>query len=730
MRKLTVLLCMAVTFVLAATLVACGGGTASSAGSASTSSAGSASSASASATSGPTDEEQAVHMQAITGEGIVNTFIAEKFCDHKVTNEEEATSCVKEMIGRIGGNETTELEINSVRPNEDGMTVVTFTQRAGEMMVFGSTVKLVIDKDDNPIALVSSIIPDVQIRDIEEWAIDAAGAEQVVMNQLAAQGASDSLVEGATMRAIVPIPGTQARYACVWIVYTFQPDSDEQPVFTAHYVLAEGAYMYSIPVSGVDDLDAVAGQSAKASFDFDAYEPAEMSVTIQAADGTSQEVSVPVLKDAATGKTYLADAKRKILCADYASYMYGNELKPTEVQDGADPVDASTYYAYARVWDYYDSVGWTGPDGDGTPSLMLMNYVDTNGKPIENAAYYLKEDGFQVFFFTREPDFGKCLDVLGHEFTHCVTGTTMTANLYKNDAGAINEGMSDIMGNIIEMRLDGDAGAWTIAEGIGEPGRNMADPHECAQPEFAFDAYYAPRPPVPTGLNDMGGAHTNSSLISIVSYKLDKAGMTPKEQSYFWLNVALVMSPQTDYPMLAEMLPWVMEQVGYGQYVEPLKAAIEEAKFTATEDPGTIAEGCGSATFDFADVKEAADSGQVSIGFYKVPDANPMKRAETWPVAGTTVAKANLPAGDYYVVVSLGGGAGNMDNVRKCMVLGESGWTYIGDDHKDVKAIKAASKPVTIEAGKTLEISNDGFGPVATEALKAIDQALAEQAGA
>ncbi len=711
---------------LAATLAACGGNSATS----SSASSASASASAVSASSGPTEEEQAVQMQALTGEGIVNTFITEKFCDHKVTNEKEAEACVKDMIDRIGGDQTTEFELTSIRPNEDGMTVITFTQRAGEMMVFGSTVKLVLDKDDNPIALVASILPDVQIRDIEEWAVDAAGAEKAVMSKLESEGASDSLVEGATMRAIVPIPGLKEHYACVWVVFTFQPDSDDHQAYTAHYVAADGAYLYSIPVSGVDDLDAVAGQSAKASFDFDAYEQAEMNVTVQAVDGTSKEVTVPVLKDPATGKTYLADAKRKILCADYAAFMYGKELVPTEVQGGANPVDANSYNTYIRTWDYYDSVGWTGPDGDGTPTLLLMNYVDAEGNPIKNAIYYCKQDGFQVFAITREPDFGNCLDVLGHEFTHCVTSTTMTANLYANDTGAINESFSDVMGNIIEMRLDGDAGAWTIAEGIGEIGRNMADPHECAQPEFAFDTYYAPHPPVATGINDMGGVHTNSSLLNIVSYKLDKAGMSPREQGYYWLNVALVMSPQTDYPMLAKMLPWVMEQLGYSQYIEPLKAAIEEAKFTVTEDPGTVVEGCGSATFDFADVKDAADSGQVCIGFYKAPDANPMARAESWPVAGETVAKANLPAGDYYVVVSLGGGAGNMDNVRKCMVLGESGWTYVGDNHKDVAAIKGAGKPVTIEAGKTLEIPKDNFGSLATEQLKEIEKALAEQASA
>lgn len=690
------------------------------------------SSASASASSVLTEEEQAIQLAAVLGENnvFVNTFITEKFCDHKVTNEEEAEACVKKMIDRIGGDKTTELELKSVRPNEDGMTVVTFTQRTGQMMVFGSTVKLIIDKDDNPIALVGSIIPDLQVRDIEEWAVDAAGAEQVVINQLEAQGATDTLVEGATMRAIVPLPGVKDRYACVWVVFTFQADSNERQPYTAHYVFADGEYLQSIPVSGVDDLDAVAGLSAKATFDFDAYEPAEMNVTLQGDDGTAIEVSIPVLKDTATGKTYLTDAKRKILCADYAARTYGSELRPTEVQDGVDPVHASSFYTFTRVWDYYDSIGWTGPDGKGTPSLLLMDYVDAAGNPITNACYDKLDDGFQVFAFTHEADFGKCLDVVGHEFTHCVTGTTMTCIIYANDPGAINEGMSDVMGNIIETRLIGDAGAWTLGEALGPNWivRHMADPHEYAQPEFAFDTFYAPHPPVATGLNDMGGVHTNSSLLSIVSYKLDRAGMTPREQSYFWLNTALVMSPQTDYPMLAKMLPWVMEQLGYSPYIDALKAAIEEARFTATVDPGTIADGCGSVTFDFADIKEAVDSGQVCIGFYKAPDANPLMRAETWPVAGMTVARANLPADDYYVVATVGGGAGNINNIRRCMALGESGWTFIGDNHKDVEAIKAAGKPVTVEAGKILEIPNDGFGPLATEQLKDIEMALAEQA--
>ena len=53
----------------------------------------------------------------------------------------------------------------------------------------------------------------------------------------------------------------------------------------------------------------------------------------------------------------------------------------------------------------------------------------------------------------------------------------MTTNLYMNEPGAINEGMSDILGNLTEMALDGDAGAWILRENAVEGSmRSMANP--------------------------------------------------------------------------------------------------------------------------------------------------------------------------------------------------------------------------------------------------------------
>ena len=726
MRKLVGISRVATTLALAVVLGACGGNGVDS-GSESASESASAASDAASQ-SAAADESAAAYYQATNDDGFVNTLIGERVGEGKVTNEDEAKECLMGAMGRLGGDETIELVTDSAIQSEDETIVYTFTQQAGGVLVSGSSVKLTVDKEGTPVGIVSSIVPGINAEPISEWAVDAAGAEKVVMDQMKALGSMATLVEGATEKVIISDPALGGENVCAWVVYTFQPDAEhEDGIYAANYVNAKGEYMYSMPVSGLGDPDAEAGQSAKNRFDFDAYEPGEASVTIRHVDGATEEVTVPVLKDAAAGKTYLADAKRKILCADVAAYCYNDELVPTETQNGVDPIDAYEYYTFIRVWDFFDSIGWTGPDGYGTPTLLLLNFVDPLGEPIDNAGYLCKSDGFQVFGFTRVSNYGECVDIVGHEFAHCLTHTTMAGKENKGDPGAINEGFSDIMGNIVEMKLDGDAGAWTLGEGLGPDHimRSMVSPRDYAQPAFAFDTYYASKPPVATGMNDKGGAHTNSSLVAVLSYKLDQAGMPIDDQGNFWTNVALAMSPETDYPMLAELLPWVMERMGYDQYVEPLKAAIDEAKLSVVEDPGTVLEGCGVVTFDFADVKELSDNGLVCLVLLRASDASIEKRAETWPVAGTTVAKANMPAGEYLAVVQVGDENGTL---KQFMAYGEDGWVLL--DGKDPETIKAASKVMTVEEGKTLEIPTDGFKSVATEAFSTVEQMLQELAGA
>lgn len=116
--------------------------------------------------------------------------------------------------------------------------------------------------------------------------------------------------------------------------------------------------------------------------------------------------------------------------------------------------------------------------------------------------------------------------------------------------------MSDILGNIAEMALDGDEGAWTIGEKAGgDKWRSMSDPTTDHQPECRWGIYYEPDAPEATSMNDNGGVHGNSSLLNIVSYKLGKAGMGVEDPAYFWMNVALAMVPTIDFAQMAELLP-------------------------------------------------------------------------------------------------------------------------------------------------------------------------------
>lgn len=158
--------------------------------------------------------------------------------------------------------------------------------------------------------------------------------------------------------------------------------------------------------------------------------------TVTKHDGTAVEVTVPTLTNPETGDVILADGKRKILCLDYADFEFKETISPRIETEGrfADN-EVLVYDTFIKAWDYFDAIGWTGPDGDGTPTALLMDLVDESGDVEHNAYYGGLKWGFQSFAFNRDEPDGECHDIIGHEFTHCITCTLMTTSLYANDMG-------------------------------------------------------------------------------------------------------------------------------------------------------------------------------------------------------------------------------------------------------------------------------------------------------
>ncbi|MBR3245949.1 MAG: M4 family metallopeptidase [Parasporobacterium sp.] len=596
---------------------------------------------------GKTLKEIKLDQDAFTGKGSVTKFIGEPFYDGKIQTDEDAYEAVSSVLEEIGGDESTQLQLKSSQPTEDGITYYIFSQVADLIDVYGSAVKLIVNKDQEAIGLVSTIVPNLTVEKDQNWEISAAEAEEIVKKKVESE-AGMNVVPGITEEAVVPISPGAKYYGYCWVVYTNNPNPDTHAPYFAHYVAIDGSYLYNVSVSGPGNKEALSGATASFAFDSSEYEPSEWKGTVTKHDGTQEELTVPVLIDKTNGETILGDAKRKVLCADYADFNYNNTLTPRASKDNAFAGNELLIYkAFLDVYDMYDEVGWSGPDGEGTPALLEMDMVDQDGEVIQNAYYSGSAQGFKTFLFNRlDPD-GECYDIIAHEFSHCLTETAMTYSLYENEQGAINEGMSDIFGNIIEAYLDKtEDETWLIQENGNKPIRSMSDPNKFQQPAFVWDRFYVPPAATCSGINDNGGVHTDSSLLNIIAYALNEAGMPLEDQLYYWMNVAFSMTPKTDFAQMAELLPWCMNLLGYTDYLDVLNNAINETGITDRHFPEKIPEGTGMIYMEFPDTVDFAKY-PCSVLFYNLE--NNLEYEETWPDANNGIVLSTLNTGNYLI---------------------------------------------------------------------------------
>ena len=115
----------------------------------------------------------------------------------------------------------------------------------------------------------------------------------------------------------------------------------------------------------------------------------------------------------------------------------------------------------------------TSIDGEGLPLDATVHY----GHLYDNAFW----DGQQMVFGDGDGEvferFTKSLSVIGHELTHGVTQYS-AGLVYRNQAGALNESMSDVFGALVEQYVGQQSTAeasWLIGEGLSRT-RSRAPP--------------------------------------------------------------------------------------------------------------------------------------------------------------------------------------------------------------------------------------------------------------
>lgn len=206
---------------------------------------------------------------------------------------------------------------------------------------------------------------------------------------------------------------------------------------------------------------------------------------------------------------------------------------------------------------------WHSLDNKGTDILSLGLYGSNNAFFIPDLAVMATGAGSGS-----TQHFGSALDIVAHEFTHGVTHYRTASGLpYRNEAGAINEHISDLFGVMIQAEsgnLD-----WTLGEDINYILRNFEHPHHHAQPGVLAGKHYFAPMTTPHRHNDFGGVHIMSGIPNRTIYLMAQGGQyqnyafpafdnSPQQAlekiAHLYFHAMPAMLPTIDFPGLFRVL--------------------------------------------------------------------------------------------------------------------------------------------------------------------------------
>jgi bacillolysin len=230
-----------------------------------------------------------------------------------------------------------------------------------------------------------------------------------------------------------------------------------------------------------------------------------------------------------------------------------NEANPTCAGGDAHAVAAHRNAGYAYDF-YWNALGRDSIDNAGMTLISTVHY----GVNFDNAFWNSSQ---MVYGDARS--FAMADDVVGHELTHGVT--ERESNLfYYYQSGAINESLSDVFGEFVDLTNgagnDSAGVRWQMGEEVAPGGalRNMKDPTLLGDPDkMTSPNYYL-------GAGDGGGVHTNSSVNNKAAYLMTDGdtfngqtvaslGITKVARIYYEVQTHLLTSG-SDYADLYDAL--------------------------------------------------------------------------------------------------------------------------------------------------------------------------------
>lgn len=293
-------------------------------------------------------------------------------------------------------------------------------------------------------------------------------------------------------------------------------------------------------------------------------------------DALGQDISVTVERE--NGTYYLSDFGRKIYTYDCANGTVPYESRTSVFSD---PVAVSAFANTVTAYDFYthaENIGVSrrGIDGrNGTIVYLEIHYRDQTGLPYDNASfgYDLYENAGYMFVGDGGETLdspGKALDIIAHEYQHGVTQFIADPE-YLNEPAAVNEGLSDVFGILVEGGSPEEEDYWLV----GENGtRNGAGLRSAKYPaKYGYRVNYGDRVPSCGRLHDhaecdYGGAHENATILSHVMYKLWErlpAFYTPQRLGTLFYSALCTLGSREGFREYAQDLLSAADALGYGE---------------------------------------------------------------------------------------------------------------------------------------------------------------------
>lgn len=306
------------------------------------------------------------------------------------------------------------------------------------------------------------------------------------------------------------------------------------------------------------------------------------------------------------GKYYLMDSVRNITVFDAHSATNPNtatqyenstgEFEELAVKSLADMSKAYDFYADANnigvsrkgITDNNDDVPYNHAERNESVLFIFMHY----GYQYENAAcvythgtgqaYMLIGDGNEHGTSIYLP--ARATDVIAHEYQHAISMEICDLGTV-NDAGAINESMSDIFGALIEgYDLDDEAGRfWRIGEDAVPSTRTDLRDIRGGSRNCAYNMRERyPRCNIPYNVDvspwdpayhdhttcDHGGVHYNSTIVTHAQYLMYEKlpdFFTRERIGTLWYNTLLLLGNDTTFEEFAGKMLTTAKNLGYNE---------------------------------------------------------------------------------------------------------------------------------------------------------------------